>query len=167
MGGDWLFSIKSRHSIVKGFIVRAPRHLQTLAVDTKLDKTRFWVRLTKACLVRRADPVCNHANQTRLGRRDLEWSIRIHIRSACLLLPPPPPQPVTWNRDEQTGWETSLALSKEHKSILRPEVWIWLVLHALSISFRIRMRTEERTRSIGGHCHGFLVNGLTGSACPC
>lgn len=29
------------------------------------------------------------------------------------------------------------------------------------------MRTKERTRSIGGHCHGFLVNGLTGSACPC
>lgn len=108
MGGDWLFSIKSRHSIVKGFIVRAPRHLQTLAVDMKLDKTRFWVRLTKACLVRRADPVCNHANQTGLGRRDLEWSIRIHIRSACLLLPPPHNQLHGIETSRQAGEQTWL-----------------------------------------------------------
>lgn len=68
MGGDWLFSIKSRHSIVKGFIVRAPRHLYTLRVDGQLDGARCWVRLTTTCLVGITAPRHVTAGWTGFGR---------------------------------------------------------------------------------------------------
>lgn len=73
--------------------------------------------------------------------------------SEVLFLFLPTSKPVTLTSNQQTGRGTSLVLSKEHSS-LRSNVWIWLVFHSPSITFRIGTSTRERTLSIGGHCHG-------------
>lgn len=116
MGGDWLFSIKSRHSIVKGFIVRAPRHLQTLSVDMWLDRARFGVRLTKACLTGKADPTGiqpGGVEETGLG---MACKYQYQAEVSALLLPIP--KQVTLTSNQQTGWRTSLVLSKEHSILI-------------------------------------------------
>lgn len=54
-----------------GFIVRVPQHLWMCGADMQLEEAGRWVRLTTACLLRRAWPTHIQARWTGLGRLGL------------------------------------------------------------------------------------------------